>query len=101
MVTNQNAKCSSAIKEPTIPEYTPQSEEKSDYTLFPEGKEPEYTPAEGEDDFDDYMYDDGHDDTYGEDFVVNCGIFFFPTCRVRCCVEGIRNGGRFCVRRRR
>lgn len=74
VVTNQSAKRSSAIKEPTIPEYTPQSEEKLDYTPLPEEKDPEYTPTDGEDDFDDYMYDDGHDDTYGENFIVNCGI---------------------------
>lgn len=75
VVTNHSAKCSSSTKEPIVPEYTPRSEEeKSDYTPLPEEKEPEYTPAEGEDNFDDYMYDDGHDDTYGEDFIVNCGI---------------------------
>lgn len=73
MVSNQNTKRSSDNKKAAVPEYTPQAEEKPDYTPLAEDKEPEYTPQEDEE-FDDYLYDENHDDTYGEDFVVNCGI---------------------------
>lgn len=74
MISSQSMKCSPHVekeKEPKDalkmnkeePQYSPQSYE----------GEPEYSPQSDEE-FDEDMYDDTNDHTYGDHFVVNCNI---------------------------
>lgn len=74
VVSSQSMKCSSQVEKEEKPEdvlklkeedpkYSPQSEE---------GKH-EYSPQSDEE-FDKDMYDDTNDDTYGDDFFVDCDI---------------------------
>ena len=72
-------KCSPQVEKEKDPEYTLQSnEEEPEYSPQSDDEEPEYSPQSDEE-FDEEMYDDNNDDTYGEDFVVNCGIIsVFP-----------------------
>ena len=71
-------KCTSQVENKKEPESTLQSnEEEPGYTPHLDEEEPDYSPQSDEEynlPLDDDMYDDTNDDTYGEDFIVNCGI---------------------------
>lgn len=76
-------KCTSHVENKKEPENTLQSnEEDPEYSPQLDEEEPEYSSQYDEEynpSLDDDMYNDTNDDTYGEDFIVNCGIMsLFP-----------------------
>lgn len=74
IVSSQSMKCSSQVENKKEHENTLQSnEDETEYSPQSDEEEPDYSPLSDED-FDDDMYNDTNDDTYGEDFVINCRI---------------------------
>lgn len=78
IVSSQSIKCTSLVEDKKEPKYTPQlNQEEPEYSPQSDEEETEYSPHYDEEynpSPDDDMYDDTNDDTYGEDFIVNCGI---------------------------
>lgn len=74
IISSQSIKYSSQVKNEKEPKNTLQSnEEEPKYSLQSDEEEPEYSPQSDEE-FSEELYEDTNEDTYGEDFVVKCGI---------------------------
>lgn len=71
MVYSQSMKCSPKVKkEKEMEDALKSNEDEPEYSPQSDEGEPEYSPHSDEE-FDEDMYDDTNDDTYGEDFIIN------------------------------
>ena len=74
MVSSQSMKFLPQVEKEKEPEDALKlNEEELEYSLLLDEGEPEYYPQSDEE-FDEDIYDNTNDDTYGEDFIVNYGI---------------------------
>lgn len=74
MVSSQSMKYSPQVEKEKEPEDMLKSnEEKPEQSPQSDEEEPKYS-HQFDEEFDEDMYGDTNDETYGDDFVVNCGI---------------------------